>query len=197
MCQGLMYLIFTTHILHFPGRVNNSNTHMHSIHALHAASAAQASCSALPGARKHTEAYLRVGRACEGVSGSSPPPMSSMPPTAVRPLMALVTLMSGECSAGVTPHTVWYPQMDARPNLATMLLNVLPGEAAPSASSPASPAAVPVAAERVCARSNPNQQPYSATLIKDPPARPPCPLPQSASALPAKTGTCPIIPKPQ
>ena len=78
--------------------------------------------------------------------------MSSMPPTAVRPLMALVTLMRGECSAGVTPHTVWYPQMDASPNLATMLLNALPGEAAPSASRPASPAAVPVAAERVCAQ---------------------------------------------
>ena len=41
--------------------------------------------------------------------------------------------------------------MDASPNLATMLLKAELGEAAPSAKSPASPAAVPVAAERVCA----------------------------------------------
>ena len=32
--------------------------------------------------------------------------MSTMPPTAVRPEMAFVTDISGECSAGVTPHTV-------------------------------------------------------------------------------------------
>ena len=54
---------------------------------------------------------------CATLSGSKPPPSSRMPPTAVRPEMALVTDISGECSAGVTPHTVWYPQMEARPNL--------------------------------------------------------------------------------
>lgn len=32
--------------------------------------------------------------------------MSTIPPTAVRPEMALVTDMSGECRAGVTPQTV-------------------------------------------------------------------------------------------
>jgi hypothetical protein len=42
-----------------------------------------------------------------GVLGSRPPPASTMPPTAVRPEMALVTDMRGECRAGVTPHTVW------------------------------------------------------------------------------------------
>ena len=45
--------------------------------------------------------------------------MTSMPPTAVTPEMALVTLMRGECRAGVTPQTVWYPQMLASPNLVT------------------------------------------------------------------------------
>ena len=45
--------------------------------------------------------------ACEGVPGSRPPPASTTPPTAVRPEMAFVTDMRGECRAGVTPHTVW------------------------------------------------------------------------------------------
>eukprot|EP00955_Chlamydomonas_euryale_P060645 357785-Chlamydomonas_euryale.AAC.1 len=43
--------------------------------------------------------------ACTGVSGSRPPPQSIMPPTTVRPEMALVTDMSGLCSACVTPRT--------------------------------------------------------------------------------------------
>ena len=30
--------------------------------------------------------------------------------------------MSGECKAGVTPHTAWYPQIEARPNLVSMEL---------------------------------------------------------------------------
>ena len=33
--------------------------------------------------------------------------MSVMPPTAVMPDTALVTDMSGECSAGLTAHTHW------------------------------------------------------------------------------------------
>lgn len=37
------------------------------------------------------------------VDGRKPPPMSSMEATAVRPLMALVTDISGLCSAGDTP----------------------------------------------------------------------------------------------
>lgn len=38
--------------------------------------------------------------------GMYPPPMRSIPPTAVIPEMALVTDMSGEWRAGLTPHTV-------------------------------------------------------------------------------------------
>lgn len=48
-----------------------------------------------------------VARVCATESGNTPPPISSMPPTAVRPEIAFVTLISGECSAGVTPQTVW------------------------------------------------------------------------------------------
>jgi hypothetical protein len=44
---------------------------------------------------------------CGVVSGTIEPPISNIPPTAVMPDMALVTDMSGECRAGVTPHTVW------------------------------------------------------------------------------------------
>ena len=47
-----------------------------------------------------------AARACAAERGTMPPPASTMPPTAVRPEMALVTDMSGECRAGVTPHTV-------------------------------------------------------------------------------------------
>ena len=39
------------------------------------------------------------------------------PPAAVRPLMALVTAMSGVCSACVTPQTTWYPAAPARPKV--------------------------------------------------------------------------------
>lgn len=42
----------------------------------------------------------------EVVLGRSPPPIRTIPPTAVRPEMAFVTDISGECSEGVTPHTV-------------------------------------------------------------------------------------------
>ena len=59
--------------------------------------------------------------------------MSSKPPTAVKPEMALVTDMRGLCRAGDTPHTVWYPHTLASPNLVTMELNTAPGEATPSA----------------------------------------------------------------
>ena len=37
--------------------------------------------------------------------------MQRMPPTAVKPLTAFVTLISGECRAGVTPHTVCSRQL--------------------------------------------------------------------------------------
>lgn len=67
-----------------------------------------------------------VARLCATDVGNTPPPSSSMPPTAVSPDMALVTDIRGECSAGDTPHTVWYPQMLASPNLVSMPLNVAP-----------------------------------------------------------------------
>ncbi len=46
-------------------------------------------------------------RVCGIVWGRSPPPMTHKPPAAVMPEIAFVTDMSGECRAGVTPHTVW------------------------------------------------------------------------------------------
>lgn len=47
--------------------------------------------------------------------------------------MALVTDINGECSAGTTPHTVWYPQIEASPNFVNMALNTGLGEAYPNA----------------------------------------------------------------
>ena len=47
--------------------------------------------------------------------------------------MALVTDMSGECSAGVTPHTVWYPTMPARPNVVTIWVKAALGATMPRA----------------------------------------------------------------
>ena len=40
------------------------------------------------------------------VAGRYPPPIHRSPPTAVIPDIALVTDISGEWRAGVTPHTV-------------------------------------------------------------------------------------------
>lgn len=40
-------------------------------------------------------------------------------PMAVIPLMALVTLMSGECSAADTPETAKYPTIHAKENMLT------------------------------------------------------------------------------
>ena len=47
-----------------------------------------------------------AAKACAVECGIRPPPITQRPPAAVRPEMALVTLMSGEWSAGATPHTV-------------------------------------------------------------------------------------------
>ena len=63
--------------------------------------------------------------------------------------MALVTDMSGECSAGVTPHTVWKPQMDASPNLVTIDEKAGPGEAAARPMTPSTPPVVVSALRRV------------------------------------------------
>lgn len=62
-------------------------------------------------------------RTWEVFVGRRPPPATTMPPTAVKPEMAFVTDMSGECNAGVTPQTVWYPQMLASPNFVSIELN--------------------------------------------------------------------------
>ena len=40
----------------------------------------------------------------------------SIPPTRMMPLMALVTLISGVCSAGLTFQTTWKPTKIARMN---------------------------------------------------------------------------------
>ncbi len=40
----------------------------------------------------------------------------SMPPITMMPLIALVTLISGVCSAGVTFHTTCQPTMQASAN---------------------------------------------------------------------------------
>lgn len=47
--------------------------------------------------------------------------------------MALVTDMRGEWRAGVTPHTVWYPTMPARPKVVTIWVKAALGAARPRA----------------------------------------------------------------
>lgn len=42
---------------------------------------------------------------CGIVPGKYPPPITKRPPIPTIPDIALVTLMSGECKAGATPHT--------------------------------------------------------------------------------------------
>jgi hypothetical protein len=76
---------------------------------------------------------------CGVVSGNVVPPISNIPPTAVMPEMALVTDMSGEWRAGVTPHTVWYPTMPARPNVVIIVVKAGFGEAIPKPSNPPKP----------------------------------------------------------
>jgi len=55
------------------------------------------------------------------------------------PEMALVTDMSGECKAGVTPHTVWYPTMPARPKVVTIWVKAALGADRPRPSRVAIP----------------------------------------------------------
>mmetsp|Transcript_27848 Transcript_27848/g.31278 ORF Transcript_27848/g.31278 Transcript_27848/m.31278 type:complete len:210 (+) Transcript_27848:1512-2141(+) len=64
---------------------------------------------------------------CEGESGMrlalcSPEAKRSIPPIAVQPEIAFVTAINGECNAGATPHTTWYPARPARPNVASRLI---------------------------------------------------------------------------
>lgn len=53
--------------------------------------------------------------------------------------MALVTDMSGECRAGVTPHTVWYPTMPARPKVVTIWVKAALGADRPRPNRVATP----------------------------------------------------------
>lgn len=47
------------------------------------------------------------------------------------PEMALVTDIRGECKAGVTPHTVWYPTIPAKPKVVTIWVKAAFGEMRP------------------------------------------------------------------
>ena len=64
-------------------------------------------------------------------AGAAPPRISSSAPTAVMPEMALVTDMSGEWSAAVTPVTAKYPTTHASENVLTMATASAGGPAAP------------------------------------------------------------------
>lgn len=55
------------------------------------------------------------------------------------PEIALVTDMSGECRAGVTPHTVWYPTIPERPNVVTICVKASLGATVPRPNIPAKP----------------------------------------------------------
>jgi hypothetical protein len=59
--------------------------------------------------------------------------MHTKPPTAVSPDMAFVTDIRGECRAGATPQTVWYPQIEANPNLDSIAENAGLGDKSPNA----------------------------------------------------------------
>mmetsp|Transcript_17243 Transcript_17243/g.43954 ORF Transcript_17243/g.43954 Transcript_17243/m.43954 type:complete len:200 (-) Transcript_17243:1212-1811(-) len=82
----------------------------------------------------------KAARKDEAELGRRPPPASMSPPTAVRPEMALVTDIRGECSAGFTPHTTWYPATPARPKMASVDVNLGSGAMAPTAMMDARPA---------------------------------------------------------
>mmetsp|Transcript_56778 Transcript_56778/g.177823 ORF Transcript_56778/g.177823 Transcript_56778/m.177823 type:complete len:284 (-) Transcript_56778:250-1101(-) len=80
-----------------------------------------------------------AARTCGPVLGRKPPPVSASPPTTVRPLMALVTDISGECSAAVTPATTWEPTRQARLSVVASAVTLPPRR--PAVRRPAIPAA--------------------------------------------------------
>lgn len=116
---------------------------------------------------EETKAAARA-RLSGRVEGVRPPPISTRPPTAVSPdthakkttfkrlktqchkklksdmdswpEMALVTDMRGECRAGVTPHTVWYPTIPAKPKVVTIWVKAALGEMMPRARQVETPA---------------------------------------------------------
>ena len=50
--------------------------------------------------------------------------------------MALVTDINGECRAGTTDQTVWYPQITLRPKTVLIAVNAGLGELIPNAFNP-------------------------------------------------------------
>src|SRR4029077_15343120 len=79
-------------------------------------------------------------------SAPDPPPNSaSMPPIRMMPLMALVTLMSGVCSAGVTFQMMCQPTTQASRNTVRcwMKLGGPNSAAAPSAADASAPSTAP------------------------------------------------------
>jgi hypothetical protein len=63
--------------------------------------------------------------------GRTPPPKQSRPPAAVKPEIALVTLMRGVCKAGVTLQTLWYPAIAAKEKVVTIPKNTGSGHKTP------------------------------------------------------------------
>src|SRR5262249_23291611 len=59
-------------------------------------------------------AAISTANAPSSDAASSPAPTCSMPPMMMMPLMALVTLISGVCSAGVTAQMTCHPTKHAR-----------------------------------------------------------------------------------
>lgn len=72
-----------------------------------------------------------LANVCGKSVGKYCPPIRSIPPTAVMPEMALVTDIRGEWRAGVTPQTVWYPTIPAKPKVVTMVVKAGLGEIIP------------------------------------------------------------------
>ena len=73
-----------------------------------AASALLAACATVDGDRQGEGAPVQAALETPsvGTAGSNTGPLTcSIPPMTMMPLMALVTLMSGVCSAGVTLQT--------------------------------------------------------------------------------------------
>src|SRR5262245_9433709 len=88
----------------------------------------------------------RIAAAPSRTAGEAAGPLTvSMPPTTMMPLMALVTLMSGVCSAGVTFQTTCQPTIHASANTVRCDRNA-EGATNPSARSAAATTTAAIAA---------------------------------------------------
>ena len=74
---------------------------------------------------------LTAGRRRSLGAGGMSSRETGQPVLSVSPEMALVTDIRGECRAGVTPQTVWYPTMPARPKVVTIWVKAALGAARP------------------------------------------------------------------